>query len=191
MSYSYDRRVASSLTREDVVNVLLEQPGNQGKSAEQLSDRWVASDRFTLTTVHAHLPDLGVTEGKTGESRTGGPIIVDDNLQGVARYGGSFGAAPDFLVLDGQNRVVAARKKGPRTTLPAYVGDKILSALKRKDEEFAAKYKDLQTVIDEYLATTSSPGRVLTRLKEYVRIGLLTQEELDELRAQWKAKNAL
>ncbi len=184
------RRVASSLTREDVVRVLLAQPGNQGKSAEHLSDRWVASDRFTLTTVHAHLPDLGVTEGKTGESHTSGPIIVDDNLQGVARYGGNFGAAPDFLVLDGQNRVVAARRKGPRTMLPAYVGDKVLSALRRKDDDFAEKYKDLQAVIDEYLATTASPGRLLTRLKEYVRIGLLTQDELSELRAQWKATNA-
>lgn len=187
--YSYDRRFGASLSRDDVVQMLLEQPGNREKSAEHLSERWVDSDQFSLTSVHAHLPDLGVSAGKTGQSQTSGPIIVDNNIRGVARYEGNFGGAPDFLVLDGQNRVVAARRKGPRTTLPAYVGNKAISSLRKKDGVFAAGYKNLQSTIDEYLSTPSSPGRLLSRLKEYVRSGILTSDELDNLRTKWRAEH--
>lgn len=189
-NYSYDYRLkaASTLSREDVARVLAEQPGNHGKDAEYLSEKWVVSDRFTLTTVHVFLPDLGVTAGKSGESQSSGPIIVDKNIQQVARVEGSFGAAPDFLVLDGQNRVVAARRRGPRTILQAFVGDKILGVLRRKDDAFADRYKDLQGTIDEFLNTPSMPGGLLTELREYVRLGVLTQEELDDLRSQWRAK---
>lgn len=188
--YKYDYRFksASELARTEVVRVLMEQPGNHGKTAEYLSDKWVASDHFLLTTVHVHLPDLGVTAGKTGDSQTSGPIIVDENIQHVARAEGSFGAAPDFLVLDGQNRVVAARKKGPRTTIQAFVGDKIISDLRRKDAAYGDNYKDLQALIGQFLDTPSMPGGLLTRLRDYIRVGVLTQEELDDLRKQWRAK---
>lgn len=105
------------MTADEVAQVLAAQPGNAGRDAKSLRDKWVTSERFTLTTVHATLPDLGVTAGKTGASRSAEPIIVDENVQEVARAGGSYGAAPEFLVLDGQNRVVAARRRGPHTTI--------------------------------------------------------------------------
>lgn len=188
IQFASHQMASSSISRDDVVRVLAEQPGNQDKTPEYLGEKWVVSDHFSLTTVHAHLPDLGITAGKSGESKTTGSIIVDQNVHQVARVEGSFGAAPDFLVLDGQNRVVIARKKGPRATLSAYVGNKILGELKRKDAEYAKEYESLQGDIDAFLNTPSMPGSKLSKLKSYVEKGVLTSEELEDIRKQWRER---
>jgi len=181
---------ASTISAEDVAKILAAQPGNKGKTWEKLKDHWITSKSFKLVMVHVHLPELGVTAGKTGESQTVGPIIVEENIQQVARSGGGMhGAAPDFLVLDGQNRVVRERKKGLGAKLQAYVGDTIFSKLRMQDASFSKVAKALQTDIDEYLDTPSMPGSKLTKLKTYVQKGLLSQEELDTLRAEWKRRH--
>ena len=184
------RLSASAISADDVVAVLTEQPGNSGKTSEWLKNHWITSRSFKLTTVHAHLPDLGVTPGKTGESRTPGPIIVEENFQQIARGGeGLHGAAPDFLVLDGQNRVVRERAKGPRAVLQAYVGDAIFNSLRQKDDLFGKAYRSLENDIQDYLNTSESPGGKLQKLKQYVGQGLMTPTELEALRAQWKKRH--
>jgi len=178
---------SADISSEDVIDILAQQRGNSEREREDIA-RWVVSKNFKLTTVHVWLPDLGVTAGKTGETRSEGkPIIVDDNVRQVARFQGSFGAAPDFLVLDGQNRVIKAREKGHRTEIDAYVGDKIFNRLKEKDKKFGDVFVELQNTIDEYLSGRS--GFALGSLKRAVERGLMTQDELDKLRAKWKAKH--
>ncbi len=135
------------------------------------------------------MPDLGVTEGKTGRSRSRGPIVVDSNINQVARLQGRYGAAPEFLVLDGQNRVVVARAKGPRTVVEAYVGDRAFEALRRKDDEFTRICTELQETADKYLATPQGAASLVSELKEYTRKGYMTQSELGEIRQQWWARH--
>lgn len=180
--------IPDSLTRNDVARVLADQPGNRNKDIDHLAEKWIASDDFKLTTVHVHLPDLGVTAGKTGQSQSTGPIIVDENIQSVARYEGSFGAAPRFLVLDGQNRVVATRKQGTCATIQAFVGDRVLRKLRQQDDEFQRTCDELLDATDDFLNTPEFPGGKLAVLKEYVRIGFLSQGDLDEIRKQWRDK---
>jgi hypothetical protein len=180
---------AKTVSADYVAGVLSVQLGNKGKSAESLKQKWIVSSEFVLTDLYVHLPDLGVTQGKTGESRTAGPIIVDSNINQVARHLGQYGAAPDFLVLDGQNRVVAAQRKGATTKIQAYVGNKILQSIQSKNKEYEKSVNALKVAVDRYLNTPTTPGAQLRELKLYVQQGFLSQEELDRIRAQWKSKH--
>jgi len=169
-----------TIDADEVTAILAAQPGNAGKSAESLRDRWVASETFHLMTIPAGLNSLGVTPGKTGETRSAGlPIIVDANVNMVGRsFGGVGGAAPDFLVLDGQNRVVAARRLGPRALILAYVGDAALHRMQQQVQEAVAIFAEVDEVVAGYL-----DGRgFIDILRGFVKRGLMMQEELDALR---------
>ena len=178
-----------TITKRVVAELLAAQPNNQGKSPEYLADKWIVSDTFTLTTVFAGLSELGINHGKTGQSRTPhAPIVVDENINQVARAEGNYGAAPDFLVLDGQNRVVALRNTGdPLAKIQAYVGDVILDKLTTQNERYENKFLEVEAIVDHYLSS-ESPGRDLAALREYVRRGLLSQERLEHIRDDWRAR---
>jgi hypothetical protein len=171
-------------SRQDVAHALGLQPGNQQRSEAFLSERWVVSDVFVPVTIHAWLPDLGITPGKTGRSRTVGPIIVDANPLELGRHEGQYGPAPDFLVLDGQNRLVKARQSGPCAMLDAVVGDAVLDSVLAQERRYAEWCDNLDYLVHRYLG--QSPGSTFGVLREYARQGLVTQKWLDELRARRK-----
>jgi hypothetical protein len=173
--------VADQITAEEVVDVLARQPGNRGKSREVL-ESWVVSQVFKLTAVYVALRNLGVSPGKTGQTRSAGqPIIVDENIHGVARPHEEIGGpAPDYLVLDGQNRVVAARGQNPRGTIQAYVGDQIFDQLNKENVRAARELGRVQEAINEYLSVGGSVR--LDRLRTYAKQGLVLPRELDTLR---------
>ena len=174
-----------TIDRAQVGQILAAHPGNAEYTAAQLADRWVVSPSFRLMRLHAWLPDLGVTPGKSGRSITTGPIIVDENLHGIGMYPGAEGPAPDFAVLDGQNRVVAARRGGPCAVLDAWVGEAIFDRLSEKERRFETQCAELARNVDLYL-TAQSPGGALERLRTFVGKGLLSQDRLTYLRMRRK-----
>jgi len=179
---------SSSISRNDVVDILARQFGNKDKSRDYL-EGWVASDNFKLMDVYVGINDLGVTHGKTGNTRSSGqPIIVDRNTKMVARsYKGIGGAAPDFIVLDGQNRVVAARDKNIRGTIKAYVGNKIASEVKKKNEQAKKVFDKIDNTVRDFM-NSPTPGVHFGSMKRYVSSGLMTSGEFDRVRTKWRKK---
>jgi len=129
------------LSGDHVAGILAAQPGNREKrTARQLKAKWVASDRFVLTEIYAMMPQFGVTEGKSGLSASEGlPIIIDKNIQDAAALPN--GTVPPYMVIDGQNRVTAARRHGSKTIkIQAYVGNLILDKVRKLVTVWAIKY---------------------------------------------------
>jgi len=93
----------SFLTRDEVSDILLSQPNNTDKTKKYLSDKWLVSEKYTLMEVP--IDSIGIASEVIGESKTEGPIIIEDNINYVGRYLGLYGSAPDMLVVDGKHRV--------------------------------------------------------------------------------------
>ena len=184
------------ITAGDVVKVLLDQPGNQGQNGMEIRKKWIASEKFYLAEVHVGLPELGVTPGKPGKFVTEAPIIIDANIQGIARGAGGVGEkAPAFMVLDGQNRTTAARKlHGPAHRLAAYVGEKILQDLRQRDEAFGNLARGLDAAKEKFLASAEmpgfSPGSLWQKITEYQNNGVLTPEDAENIRDTWKNRKS-
>jgi len=180
----------SSLSKDDVIDILADQFGNEDASREQLK-YWVVSNNFRLMDVYVSLNSLGVNHWKKGETRSGNkPIIVDQNVHEVAKPFGRYGEAPLFMVIDGQNRVVAARKKGMRTKLKAYVGDRIYGKMQDAMRDAERIFSDVDATIDEFMKK-DLPGITFGKLKGFVERGLMSKEELDDIRNEWRKKRGL
>lgn len=184
----YLTETKQSISKDDVLDILVRQPGNKDRDRDFL-ERWVPSVTFHLMDVYVGLNDLGISQGKTGQTVSAGqPIIIDDNVNMVARsFRGIGGTAPDFLVVDGQNRIVAARAKNIRGIIKAYVGDKIISKVKRKNSEAKKIFDEVDQIVRKY-SSSSRPGLELDIMKRYVERGLMSSEELASIRAEWKKK---
>lgn len=185
-----------TITADEVVKVLLDQPGNKGQDAATLRSKWIPSEKFYLIGVHVGLPDLGVTPDKPGKFVTEAPIIVDQNIQEIARGAGGVGKkAPAFMVLDGQNRTTAARKlHGPMCRLQAYVGEKILRDLQAADIAYGQLGKGLEETKERFLASAEipgeSPGERWSQVEEYAGKGVLTPEDLGNIRDEWQRRKS-
>lgn len=130
------------MSRDEVAELLSQQYHNRGRAtAEQLKERWVSSPWFVLTDIYPALSELGVSAGKTGQTRSiGQPVVVDRDLQDIAAQNPD-GSWPSFLILDGQNRVVKLRREAPYRLYPAYVGTDILEDVERATQTMAARLK--------------------------------------------------
>ena len=112
------------MSAEDVAKLLADQPGNKGKTADEMRKKWVASEKFVPMKVPVQaVHPVRVPTGRT-ESKTVGPIVIDDNFRGVEQLNsGSSGFKPQTLIIDGQHRHNDAKNRGEQW-MNAVVGEK-------------------------------------------------------------------
>ena len=122
----------------EVGDLLAQQHHNLGKTtAKSLKERWVSSPWFILTKIYPAMSEIGVSAGKTGDTRSlGQPLVVDRDLHDIAVQNPD-GSLPRYLVIDGQNRVVRLRRAAPYRLYPAYVGSDILEDVERATRAIA------------------------------------------------------
>jgi hypothetical protein len=133
---------SAGMTRDEVAELLAQQYHNRGRiSTDKLKSQWVASPRFTLTQVYPALSILGTAAGKTGETYSmGEPLVIDQDLRQIAVHNPD-GSWPNYLVLDGQNRLVRLRREAPYRLYPAYVGVSILEDVERSTKLLAERLR--------------------------------------------------
>jgi hypothetical protein len=184
---------AEGVTRDTVRDILRSHPDNAQRSDEQL-DELIASENFQRIWVRPEA-NLGVSSKKTGESlaeNLGKPIILDENELGWYRprsEEGPYGSAPYIIVLDGQNRLIAARKSR-QEWIPALIGDKA--------EKLLHKYPGLFSETKPTPAAPEGAEGVAKRIDDaFLRNdiealedildtrGLLTPEQRDKAQEIW------
>lgn len=165
-----------SLTKKDVGQILASQHFNKeaGKSAEQMEEKWVASETFTEMEIplSAVAPATAVKSG--AKSLSTGPIIVDKNITGMGRTEGSFGEPAPVLILDGKHRHEQARLEGKKT-IKAFVGDKAKPHVEHLMKVHEQKQAEISLAVSEYMS--SQNGSSLRGLK-----AALGEEKANQIR---------
>lgn len=172
------RLASSGLTADQVVNILMSQPGNAGKDPQRLRERWIESERFMPMEIP--IDAVGIASPAVGQSMTQGPIIVDLNKAQVGRFEGQFGAPPDVLVLDGKHRLTEAQGRGEKT-IQALVGDKAVPLMERAMSAHQSQQSEVEAAIAEFRANPN--GTTLRHLRV-----LLPEQEVERIRQEVRSQ---
>lgn len=168
------------ITRDDVKQILANQPNNKEKNIDDLADKWVASDKFVQMTIPIN--SVGIASAPTGVSQTKGAIIVDLNINEAGRLDGKYGTPPDVLVIDGKHRISEAKQRG-ETTINAMVGEKALPAIQKAIDEHNGRNKAIE---EATLAYQNNPNGSTLRALQV----LLPENEVLKIRNAVKAQSS-
>jgi hypothetical protein len=163
------------ITRDDVIDILAAQPGNREKPRDYLSERWVASDVFSLMTIPLASIGVATVSMPKGSSVTQGPIIVDVNQTNVPISNGMSGPQPKVIVLDGKHRWYEASNRGEHY-IRAFVGEKAKPYIEKSIQDYGAWREEVKESVENFLSS-EMPGGHLRKLRH-----LLSPEEVDEIR---------
>lgn len=133
---------APVMTADEVAELLAQQYHNRGRiSVDKLKSQWIVSPRFVLTKIYPAVSVVGTAAGKTGETYSmGEPLVIDQDLRQIAVHNPD-GSWPNYLVLDGQNRLVRLRREAPYRLYPAYIGVAILEDVERATKLLAERLR--------------------------------------------------
>ncbi len=160
--------------RQHVAQKLAEQPGNVGKTAQQLEEHWLPSSVYHFRRLPIHIPHPASRVPPGHVSQTQGPIVIDKNIQEVGRFEGPFGVSPEHIVVDGKHRLAEAIARGD-THIDAYVGDQALAKVDKQISQHTEQVKHQEQAVAGYRANPN--GTTLRHLRS-----VLPENRVEEIR---------